>query len=189
MSKDGLVPIEHIKRGDLVYSCNPNTNEMGYKKVDKIFLRETDTIVQIRTEEELIETTLNHPFWVIGKGWINSQDVASGDKLLLKNKNFTIVMDVRVRRLDTPINVYNFEVEQWHSYFVSHCTVLVHNANCGNELQQLKEAARKMGIKDQKQYKELSKYLHKWKRQNGMKAGDHLSWDDLIELIYDFLGL
>ena len=94
-----------------------------------------------------------------------------------------------VLKLEHPTTVYNFEVESWHSYFITELGILVHNANCGNELQQLKQAAKQMGIKDQKTYKELSKYLHKWEKMSGMKAGDHLSWDDLIELIYDFLGL
>ncbi|NLX76297.1 MAG: hypothetical protein GXZ01_02815, partial [Clostridiaceae bacterium] len=38
------------------------------------------------------------------------------------------VKEVRFEYLDTPIKVYNFEVEDWHTYFVSEQDVFVHNS-------------------------------------------------------------
>ena len=37
-----------------------------------------------------------------------------------------------VEYLDKPVKVYNFEVEDWHTYFVSEYNVFVHNAGCGD---------------------------------------------------------
>ena len=36
----------------------------------------------------------------------------------------------RVEELDEPVDVYNFQVEDYHTYFVGECAVWVHNAEC-----------------------------------------------------------
>ena len=35
---------------------------------------------------------------------------------------------VEIETLDNPVNVYNFEVEDWHTYYVSEEGALVHNS-------------------------------------------------------------
>lgn len=42
----------------------------------------------------------------------------------------TSVLNNEVEYLNSPIKVYNFEVEDWHKYFVSSSNILVHNAKC-----------------------------------------------------------
>ena len=37
-----------------------------------------------------------------------------------------------VEYLERPVKVYNFEVEDWHTYFVSEYNVFVHNTVCGD---------------------------------------------------------
>lgn len=74
-----------------------------------------------------IDTTEKHPFWVIGKGWVNAADLKSGNKVSLKTGEIGNVDSVEVEELDEPVKVYNFEVEDWHTYFVSDIGVLVHN--------------------------------------------------------------
>ncbi|NLW27593.1 polymorphic toxin-type HINT domain-containing protein, partial [Acetivibrio saccincola] len=72
-------------------------------------------------------TTPTHPFWVIGKGWVAAGDIEAGDKVYLYSGEGKEVKEVRLEYLDTPIKVYNFEVEDWHTYFVSEQDVFVHN--------------------------------------------------------------
>ena len=36
----------------------------------------------------------------------------------------------QVEELDEPVDVYNFKVEDYHTYFVGDCAVWVHNKNC-----------------------------------------------------------
>ena len=36
----------------------------------------------------------------------------------------------RVEELHEPVSVYNFQVENYHTYFVGDCAVWVHNKNC-----------------------------------------------------------
>ena len=74
-----------------------------------------------------IDTTEKHPFWVIGKGWVKAGDLKAGNKVSLKTGEIGNVDSVEIEELDKPVKVYNFEVEDWHTYFVSDIGVLVHN--------------------------------------------------------------
>lgn len=51
---------------------------------------------------------------------------------MLFNKTYAIIKAVEVVCLATPEVTYNFEVEDFHTYFVGNNPVCVHNANCGN---------------------------------------------------------
>ncbi|WP_423230880.1 polymorphic toxin-type HINT domain-containing protein [Acetivibrio saccincola] len=127
-TEDGYKEIKDIEVGDLVYSEDPLTGEKGLKRVTNIFVNETSVIVRIYAGDEEIETTPTHPFWVIGKGWVAAGDIEAGDKVYLYSGEGREVKEVRFEYLDTPIKVYNFEVEDWHTYFVSELDVFVHNS-------------------------------------------------------------
>ena len=62
-----------------------------------------------------------------GKGWVNASDLMPGDLIYTKDWNTATVKSVRVIVLDTPVEVFNFEVEDCHTYFVGDTLVLVHN--------------------------------------------------------------
>ena len=53
-----------------------------------------------------------------------------GNKVSLKTGEIGNVDSVEVESFDEPVKVYNFEVEDWHTYFVSDIGVLVHNKCC-----------------------------------------------------------
>ncbi len=53
-----------------------------------------------------------------------------GDLIYTKDWNTATVNSVRVKILDTPVEVFNFEVEDCHTYFVGDTLVLVHNGDC-----------------------------------------------------------
>lgn len=76
-----------------------------------------------------IDTTTTHPFWVVGKGWVNAGDLKSGDKVLLSSGKIVEITKVEIEKLKKKVKVYNFRVTDWHTYFVSNIEVLVHNAN------------------------------------------------------------
>lgn len=44
-----------------------------------------------------------------------------------------IIEQVQHEILEAPVTVYNFEVEDYHTYYVSGSAILVHNANCGKQ--------------------------------------------------------
>ena len=97
------------------------------KKVKKIFVRENDSVVRLSINGEAIETTNEHPFYVEGHGWTNASDLKVGDKVRLEDGTTGIVEKAKHAALDNPVTVYNFEVEDFHTYYVSEQKVLVHN--------------------------------------------------------------
>ncbi|HEX3047112.1 MAG TPA: polymorphic toxin-type HINT domain-containing protein, partial [Bacillota bacterium] len=129
-TKDGYRFIKDIKVGDEVYSENPETGEKGLKNVTQVFVNETQTLVHIFVGNTELKATHSHPFWVVGKGWVDAGKLIIGDNLLLYSGEVAKVTAVKIEQLLEPIKVYNFEVEDWHTYFVSRCYILVHNA-CG----------------------------------------------------------
>ena len=77
--------------------------------------------------EEII-TTETHPFYVKNQGFIKAGELIVGDKLLDSNCNVLLVENHSVELTDEPTTVYNFQVEDFHTYHVCTLGVLVHNA-------------------------------------------------------------
>ncbi len=82
-------------------------------------------------DKDIINTTEEHPFYVLDKGWVSAKNLKTGDLLKLADGTAKRVLEIKTDKLETPVKVYNFEVEDWHTYFVSEFEVLVHNV-CGN---------------------------------------------------------
>jgi RHS repeat-associated protein len=133
LTADGYRQIKDIQEGDLVYSENVETGEKGLKRVSKVFVREIKKLVHVYVDGEEIKTTDTHPFWVEGKGWIEAGELAGGDVLRLYTGELKIVDKVEIEVFDKAVKVYNFEVEDWHTYYVSDEAVLVHNAKNYNQ--------------------------------------------------------
>jgi RHS repeat-associated protein len=123
----GQSPIEEIKIGDYVWSENPETGEKGLKKVVNTFIHDKYTLVHVYTGDTMIETTEEHPFWVEEKGWVLAGELNEGDVLRLKSGENVKVTKLERVDLKEPVKVYNFEVQDWHTYYVSDINVLVHN--------------------------------------------------------------
>ena len=75
-----------------------------------------------------IITTETHPFYVNDRGFVNAGELAVGDELLDSNKNILLVEKFNVELTDKPVMVYNFQVEDFHTYYAGGLGVLVHNA-------------------------------------------------------------
>ena len=124
---NGHIQIKDIKVGDRVYAENVKTGEKGYKRVKQVFINDAYTLLHIKVNDTEIKTTFPHPFYVVGKGWVEAKDLKVGDVLKLANGETTEVKALKVEKLENPVKVYNFEVEDWHTYYVSESEVLVHN--------------------------------------------------------------
>jgi len=131
-TKDGYKEIKDIEVGDEVYSENPETGEKGLKRVLNVFVNTTKELIHLKVGEQEIKTTANHPFWVEGIGWVDAGDLKLGDRLVIYSDDILEVKEAFVEYLDKPIKVYNFEVENWHTYFVTEYNVFVHKATCGD---------------------------------------------------------
>ena len=125
----GLVPIEEIKADQMVWAEDPETGERALKRVVRTFLNEKDELVHVQVNGETITCTTEHPFYVQGRGWVAAKALELNDKLELQDGEDAFVDAIHREKLDQPIQVFNFEVEDFHTYFVGVNSVLVHN-NC-----------------------------------------------------------
>ena len=123
----GQVAIENIKSGDYVWARNPETGEQALKRVVQTFENETTELITITVASENIVCTKEHPFYLPEKGWVAACQLRAGDILVTVNGEFVVVEKIQHEILETPVKVYNFEVEEFHTYFVSCIAVLVHN--------------------------------------------------------------
>lgn len=66
----------------------------------------------------MIKTTYDHPFYVKEVGFVNAGELYIGDKLLNSKGQILVVDDINYETTDIPITVYNFQVEDFHTYHV-----------------------------------------------------------------------
>ena len=130
LTASGLVAIENIKAGDKVISTDPETFETAEKTVLETYIREDSKLIHLMINGEEIITTETHPFYVKNRGFVNAGELAIGDELLDSNCNVLLVENHSVELTDEPTKVYNFQVEDFHTYHVGENGVWVHNSNC-----------------------------------------------------------
>ena len=126
-TEDGQKPIEEIEVGDKALSEDETTGEVAVKTVTETYINETDELIHVHIEGETISATPNHPFYVDKLGWTLAKNLRAGDILVLSNGEFVVVEWIQHEILENPIKVYNFEVEDFHTYFVGESSILVHN--------------------------------------------------------------
>ncbi|MEL6864455.1 MAG: polymorphic toxin-type HINT domain-containing protein, partial [Bacteroidota bacterium] len=130
-TQDGYVPIENIVVGDSVWAYNEISKARELKPVIDVFQREAEEIIRLSIGEQEIAVTAEHPFYS-GGYWREAGQLAAGDTILLFDGTPEVISTVRVEQ--GSFKVYNFEVEDWHSYYVAETSVLVHNAGCGGKV-------------------------------------------------------
>lgn len=128
LTVNGLVAIENIKAGDKVISTDPETMETAPKTVLETYIREDSKLIHLVINGEEIITTETHPFYVQSRGFVEAGKLLVGDKLLDVNGNVILVENFDVELTEEPVTVYNFQVEDFHTYYVGECGVWVHNA-------------------------------------------------------------
>ncbi|MFI1481334.1 polymorphic toxin-type HINT domain-containing protein [Streptomyces sp. NPDC020747] len=103
---------------------------------------------------ETVRATPEHPFWVRGKAWTGAEALRPGDRLSTLDGQDASVESVK--RTTRPVQVFNFEVEGDHTYFVGRTKVLVHNAcklwsnNMSATLERELALAERMGVRPAK---------------------------------------
>ena len=135
MAVAGMVAIEKIKSGDKVISTDPETMETSPKTVPETYIKEVTTLVHLNVNGEEIITTVDHPFYVKNQGFIKAGELIVGDELLDVNGNVLLVENFDVELTDEPVKVYNFKVEDFHTYFVGNCKIWVHNNDCAKKVE------------------------------------------------------
>lgn len=104
------------------------TGEQTTKPVTEVFVNQATELVHIDLGAETITATPGHPFWVEGIGWVDAEELAAGDEVSLADGERATILSVVREHLQSPVDVYNFEVADYHTYFVASAGVWVHNA-------------------------------------------------------------
>ena len=130
LTTTGLLAIEKLNPGDKVISTDPDTLETSEKTVLETYIRKVDRLVHLVINGEEIVTTDNHPFYVQDRGFIEAGRLFVDDKLVSVNGDDLFVEYVKTEELDTLIDVHNFQVEDFHTYFVGNLLAWVHNKTC-----------------------------------------------------------
>ncbi|MBL4661912.1 MAG: hypothetical protein JKY19_16250 [Alcanivoracaceae bacterium] len=133
LTENGLQNIQDIQIGDTVWAKDPLTGLSDWKPVTSLFTNIPKPIYSIELQVEggkvqVIESTDDHPFYVIGKGWVETDNLQNGYQIETKDDaNVTVL---KVELTDREDVTYNFTVDDFHTYYVTKYGVLVHNINC-----------------------------------------------------------
>jgi hypothetical protein len=132
LTPDGSKFIEDIRVGDLVLSRDEDDPEGPFvaKRVANLF-QNYSPLVDLHVGGRVIRTTPEHPFWVVGRGWVSAQQIEAGDSLLGAVGERTVVESIEGSTESTV--VYNLAIEQYHTYLVGATlwgfSVWVHNSS------------------------------------------------------------
>ena len=124
---DGPRPIEEIRAGDEVVSFDEESGERAIRRVTATFVTRERSVLDVRLggQASPIRATPGHRFFTRDRGWVSAESLQVGEPLVDAEGN-----DVFVDGVEGPVGrdtVFNFEVEDTHTYFAGDARVLVHN--------------------------------------------------------------
>lgn len=120
--------INHLRVGDEVLSRCEETGELAYKKVLKVFEHTTGHYTAVNISFMVYPTpdygypypitvTNEHPFWVLGRGWVDAQNLQPGDELITPDSSERATV-YDVEQLGGGLYGFNLEVEDFHTHFI-----------------------------------------------------------------------
>lgn len=131
LTPDGLVRIENIDEGDLVWARHEESGVETWKVVTEVFITADREILDLEFQDEdgrvqRLRLTPEHPLWSVADGWKWAGDLAGGEQIDSLNGPLTLLSATSVAE---PQMVFNLEVDGFHTYFVGESGVWAHN-NC-----------------------------------------------------------
>ena len=123
---------------------DPDTLETSEKTVLETYVRKVDRLVHLVINGEEIVTTDNHPFYVQSRGFIEAGRLLVGDRLINVDGKDLIVEVLEIEQTEEHLTVYNFKVEDYHTYFVGENAVWVHN-KCTREKPRIEDGNDREG--------------------------------------------
>ena len=158
-TRDGPRPIEEIRAGDMVTARDQMTGEVEERQVVQTFEHADSAVVEVtyvdaQGKVETLGATPDHPFHVDGVGWVDAGKLQPGQRVTGLDGDYLVVQHVALD--DERHTTYNFEVGEFHTYFVGNGDAWVHNAGGRGRLspqhhiypqrEDLAEEFRKRGI-------------------------------------------
>ncbi|HEX4460691.1 MAG TPA: polymorphic toxin-type HINT domain-containing protein [Polyangia bacterium] len=130
LTEDGARPIESITAGTRVLSRDQEGDDIEWKPVARTFVRRTNQLVELTIGDpdtpETIDVTPSHRIHAKGRGWVDADSLVPGADLLVDASG----RDVQILGAEeqaVSVNVYNMEVEDFHTYYVGEHEFWAHN--------------------------------------------------------------
>ena len=124
----GAVPIAQLHIGDLVLAWNETTQTTGVYTVIDTIHHVDPLVVHVVIDGEALETTLEHPFYTVERGWVAATDLRPGERVLQRDGTAGVIQSLALEARVQPM--YNLTIAEAHTFFVGAGEWLVHNANC-----------------------------------------------------------
>ncbi len=159
--------IEDIEIGDKVWAYNEEAGEQELKEVVTLFRNEScmKTTLAIASDNGVIDeitSTPRHKYYLpdnkvnrnpnevlehesyngLTNEWVSACDLKKGDRVLLSDGEYGIITSTKTESCE-PFVTYNFEVADFHTYYVGVNGTLVHNMNCSTEVIEIETYANK----------------------------------------------
>lgn len=132
MTEAGPRPIETIAVGTTVLTRDQLGGELEWRPVLRTFVHDVHaplvrlTVATAEGVEDTLVATANHPLQSDERGWVAAGELVPGrDHLLDADGERLAVLDGET--LSSNERVYNFEVEEAHTYYVGRLRVWAHN--------------------------------------------------------------
>jgi hypothetical protein len=146
------MPIEDIQIGDWVLSFPDDMTppdkereegEYVYKEVTRLFVTQDKAMCRLivlnlvsGNKEEFLVTP-EHPIYCKGRGWVPASQIRAAQ--VVENFLFGNLLVFRCYQNVTTGRVYNFEVDNFHTYYVGKNGLWVHNS-CGSEVSKVNQS-------------------------------------------------
>ncbi len=119
---------------------NPETGETTTETVAALIRPEPRLIWRLEArdadgETEVFEVTDDHPWYVEGAGWVETQRLGAGQRIETADDRGLTILDLA--RTDGVERTYNLEVSGPHTFLVGEDEAVVHNGACDRILAQL----------------------------------------------------
>ncbi len=119
----GLKPIESIVAGDRVFTRDVVSGELLIKPVLRATQRPAEPTFEVVADDDRLQCTGGHLFWVSGSGWKKASELAAGDVLHAASEPAVLVS---VKPSASQVT-YNLQVADCNTFFVGHRRILSHD--------------------------------------------------------------
>ncbi|WZO99152.1 polymorphic toxin-type HINT domain-containing protein [Isosphaeraceae bacterium EP7] len=120
---DGPRPIETLRIGDRVLVQDQDDGQLRVQPIVQVYHNQPSPTLRIALGDESVVATPIHRFWVAGRGWVQTERLAVGDRIR------TLAGLAAVKSIEEAgvQPVFNLEVASGESYFVGSSGLLVHD--------------------------------------------------------------
>jgi len=133
--------VDKLNKGEEVLVPDQGDPEGAKKrcKITEIYHNAPQPILTLKLQHQTsgcefeVHSTPGHRFYVRNFGFKHAESIAIGSELLNGNQESVILLSAELA--PTPVQVYNFKVEDAHTYFVgktAELSVLSHNQGCNH---------------------------------------------------------